>query len=245
MRAIILAAGVARRLYPLTFDKPKCLLEVAGQPILDYQVKALKRVGISKITIVVGYYKGMIINHLKTSFDEFEFNFVNNPHFFETNTSYSLHLCEDVLREGECLLMNGDVLYPVELLQRVLDDEKDNVLAVEAKQCGKEEVKVIEGADERIVAIGKELIEENSLGEFIGVAKLSEAFNIQFTDSLSQLIEAGGKADYFEAAIHPLLAKIQLHYVDVSDLPCIEIDFLEDLDKAAELATSDLFKSQR
>jgi choline kinase len=245
MRAIILAAGVARRLYPLTFDKPKCLLEVAGQPILDYQVKALKRVGISKATIVVGYYKGMIINHLKTSFDEFEFNFVNNPHFFETNTSYSLHLCEDVLREGECLLMNGDVLYPVELLQRVLDDDKDNVLAVEAKQCGKEEVKVIEGADERIVAIGKELIEENSLGEFIGVAKLSEVFNSQFADSLSQLIEAGGKADYFEAAIHPLLAKIELHYVDVSDLPCIEIDFVEDLDKAAELATSDLFKSQR
>ena len=245
MRAIILAAGVARRLYPLTFDKPKCLLEVAGQPILDYQVKALKRVGISEATIVVGYYKSMIINHLKTSFDEFEFNFVNNPHFFETNTSYSLHLCEDVLREGECLLMNGDVLYPVELLQRVLDDDKDNVLAVEAKQCGKEEVKVIEGADERIVAIGKELIEENSLGEFIGVAKLSEVFNSQLADSLSQLIEAGGKADYFEAAIHPLLAKIELHYVDVSDLPCIEIDFVEDLDKAAELATSDLFKSQR
>ena len=245
MRAIILAAGVARRLYPLTFDKPKCLLEVAGQPILDYQVKALKQVGFSEATIVVGYYKGMIINHLKTSFDEFEFNFVHNPHFFETNTSYSLHLCEDVLRGGECLLMNGDVLYPVELLQRVLNDDKDNVLAVEAKNCGKEEVKVIEGADERIVAIGKELIEENSLGEFIGVAKLSEAFNSELADSLSQLVEAGGKADYFEAAIHPILAKIQLHYVDVSDLPCIEIDFVEDLDKAAELVTSDLFKSQR
>ena len=89
------------------------------------------------------------------------------------------------------------------------------------------------------------MIEENSLGEFIGVAKLSGAFNSQFADSLSQLIEAGGKADYFEAAIHPLLANIELHYVDVSDLPCIEIDFVEDLDKAAELATSDLFKSQR
>ena len=68
-------------------------------------------------------------------------------------------------------------------------------------------------------------MKENSLGEFIGVAKLSGAFNSQFADSLSQLIEAGGKADYFEAAIHPLLANIELHYVDVSDLPCIEIDF--------------------
>ena len=62
MRAIILAAGVARRLYPLTFDKPKCLLEVAGQPILNYQVKALKQIGISEATIVVGYYKGMILS---------------------------------------------------------------------------------------------------------------------------------------------------------------------------------------
>ena len=62
---------------------------------------------------------------------------------------------------------------------------------------------------------------------------------------LSQLIEAGGKADYFEAAVDPLLAETKVHYVDVSDLPCIEIDFLEDLDKAAELATSDLFKDQR
>ena len=241
MRAIILAAGVARRLYPLTYDKPKCLLEVAGQPIIDYQIKALEQVGIYEATVVVGYYKGMIIDYLKTSFNEFEFNFVYNPHFFETNTSYSLHLCE----HGECLLMNGDVLYPVKLLQRVLNDERNNVLAVEAKQCGKEEVKVIEGADQRIVAIGKELIEENSLGEFIGVAKLSEAFNSQFSDSLSQLIEAGGKADYFEAAVDPLLAETEVHYVDVSDLPCIEIDFLEDLDKAAELATSDLFKDQR
>ena len=51
--------------------------------------------------------------------------------------------------------------------------------------------------------------------------------------------------DSFEAAIHPLLANIELHYVDVSDLPCIEIDFVEDLDKAVELATSDLFKNQR
>ena len=245
MRAIILAAGVARRLYPITFDKPKCLLEVAGQPIIDYQIKALEQVGIYEATVVVGYYKGMIIDYLKTSFNEFEFNFVYNPHFFETNTSYSLHLCEDLLRHGECLLMNGDVLYPVKLLQRVLNDERNNVLAVEAKQCGKEEVKVIEGADQRIVAIGKELIEENSLGEFIGVAKLSEAFNSQFSDSLSQLIEAGGKADYFEAAVDPLLAETEVHYVDVSDLPCIEIDFLEDLDKAAELATSDLFKDQR
>ena len=141
--------------------------------------------------------------------------------------------------------MNGDVLYPVELLRRVLEDERENVLAVEIKPCGQEEVKVVEGSEQRLVAIGKELIEENSLGEFIGVAKFSREFNSRFADSLSKLIAAGGKSDYFEAAIDPLLAESEVCYNDVSHLPCIEIDFVEDLQKAEEIAASDLFRDQR
>ncbi len=245
MRAIILAAGVARRLYPLTLNTPKCLLEVAGQPIIDYQMKALMEVGITDATVVVGYHKDMVTTHLTDTFDKLSFTFMDNPHFFETNTSYSLHLCEEVLREDDCLLMNGDVLYPVELLRHVLEDDRENVLAVECKPCGREEVKVIEGADQRVVAVGKELIEENSLGEFIGVAKLSRGLNGRFADSLSKLIAAGGKADYFEAALHPLLTDSEVFYCDVSDLPCIEIDFVEDLEKAGKMAASDLFREQR
>ena len=106
-------------------------------------------------------------------------------------------------------------------------------------------MKVVEGVEQRLVAIGKELIEENSLGEFIGVAKLSRSFNAHFAESLSSLIASGGKADYFEAALHPLLADCHIYYSDVSDLPCIEIDFVEDLEKAAELATLDRFRNQR
>lgn len=245
MRAIILAAGVARRLYPLTNDTPKCLLRVAGQPIIDYQMRALENVGVTNATVVVGYHKQMVITHLTETFKNLAFDFVDNPHFFETNTSYSLQLCEKTLRENDCLLMNGDVLYPVELLRRVLEDERENVLAVEIKPCGQEEVKVVEGSEQRLVAIGKELIEENSLGEFIGVAKFSREFNSRFADSLSKLIAAGGKSDYFEAAIDPLLAESEVCYNDVSHLPCIEIDFVEDLEKAEEIAASDLFRDQR
>ncbi len=245
MRAIILAAGVARRLHPLTINTPKCLLQVAGQPIIDYQMRALSKVGVTNVTVVVGYHKEMVITHLTKSFNNLEFDFIDNPHFFETNTSYSLQLCEKTLRENNCLLMNGDVLYPVELLRRVLEDEHENVLAVEIKPCGQEEVKVVEGAEQRLVAIGKELIEENSLGEFIGVAKFSREFNSRFADSLSKLIAAGGKSDYFEAAIDPLLAKSEVCYSDVSNLACIEIDFLEDLEKAEGMATLELFRDQR
>ncbi len=96
-------------------------------------------------------------------------------------------------------------------------------------------MKVIEGNNNRITAIGKELIEENCLGEFLGVAKLSKEFNQEFADSLTRLINAGGKSDYFEAGMHPLLEKNDVYYCDVSDLPCLEIDFIEDLNEARSL----------
>ena len=123
----------------------------------------------------------------------------------------------------------------------MIHSNHDTSLAVEIKPCGREEVKVIEGDDNRLVAIGKELIEDNALGEFIGVAKFSAEFSTAFGESLDRLITAGGTADYFEAAIHPLMSEYSVYYADVSDLPCIEIDFIEDLEKARELVKSDWF----
>ena len=184
----------------------------------------------------------MIVNYIIDNYPDMDFTFITNEHFFETNTSYSVYLCTEKLISAETVLMNGDVLYPPALLKRIIESEFDNVLAVDVKECGREEVKVIEGDGNRLVAIGKELIQENSLGEFIGVAKLSKSFCIAFSASLSRLIYAGGKSDYFEAAMLPLLDEYDVYYEDVSDLPCIEIDFAEDLDRAQELVQNDLFQ---
>ena len=120
-------------------------------------------------------------------------------------------------------------------MKKVGNSSYETVLAVDIKSCGREEVKVIESKNQRIVAIGKELIEENCLGEFIGVAKLSKEFNLRFSGSLENLIDAGGRSDYFEAGMHPLLSEINVYYTDVSDLPCLEIDFIEDLEEARKL----------
>lgn len=241
MKAVILAAGVSRRLYPVTYDTPKCLMDVGGKPIIDRQLSAIQSANISDVIMVVGYYREAIMNHVQSQFPGLNFEFVINHHYFETNTAYSLRLCNALLDGSPFILMNADVLYPNEVLNRVIQSTRDTALAVEIKPCGREEVKVIEGDDNRLVAIGKELIESNSLGEFIGVAKFSSAFAKAFMDSLDRLIEAGGNADYFEAAIHPLMADHPVYYEDVSDLPCIEIDFIEDLEKARELVHSDWF----
>ncbi|MDP6456552.1 MAG: phosphocholine cytidylyltransferase family protein [Candidatus Marinimicrobia bacterium] len=244
MKAVILAAGVARRLYPVTLEIPKCLLAVGDHPIIDYQLSSLQSSGVTDVAVVVGYFRGKVEEYLKNSFPALDFTFIINEHFFETNTSYSLFLASEYMVNTEIILMNGDVLYPSELLRRVIDSDAANVLAVEVKPCGREEVKIIEGENNRVVAIGKELIQENALGEFIGVAKLSSEFSSRLVTSLDHLIGAGGKVDYFEAAIELLLSETEVFYENVSDLPCIEIDFAEDLEKAEKLAGSDWFRNQ-
>ena len=239
MKAFILAAGVSRRLYPHTYDIPKCLLEVGGKPIIHYQLDALKNLGVTDITMIVGYHREMLMMNVEKNFPDLNFNFVINHHYFETNTAYSIHIGRDKL-DSQVLLMNADVIYPKALLEKVFRSNYNTVLAVDIKSCGKEEVKVIDGGQNKIVAIGKDLIEEQCLGEFIGVAKLSKDFVDIFRRSISDLVDAGGKNDYFEAAIQPLLDKVDTHFIDISEYPCLEIDFLEDLESAREL-----FKDKR
>jgi choline kinase len=235
MKAFILAAGVSRRLYPEAYNTPKCLLDVGGKPIIDYQLEAIQGIGLDSVTMIIGYHREMLVEHVTKTFPDINFNFIINHHYFETNTAYSVYLGRDSLSADVQLLMNADVIYPPELINRIINSKHETVLAVDIKKCGREEVKVIEGINNRITSIGKELIEENCLGEFLGVAKLSKEFNQLFTDSLTRLIEAGGKSDYFEAGMHSLLDKTDVYYSDVSDLPCLEIDFLEDLIEARSL----------
>ena len=234
MNALILAAGVSRRLYPHTYDKPKCLLEVNNKPIIHYQLDALKALNIKDIIIVVGYHREMLIENVRHNFPDMNFHFLINHHYFETNTAYSVLIAKNHIN-SDLFLMNADVVYPISLLSDVFSSEYKNVLAVDIKICGEEEVKVIDGGNNKVVAIGKDLIEDQCLGEFIGVAKLSKNFISYFMDSLERLIKAGGKNDYFEAAIQAIINNVELNFLNVSQYPCLEIDFIEDLKIAERL----------
>ncbi len=238
MKALILSAGVSRRLYPLTYNQPKCLLEVGPKRILDYQLSALLELGITEVTMVLGYYRERIMEYISENYPKIILTPVINHHYFETNTAYSVNMAISHVFDAPFLLMNADVVYPKALLQQIISSKFQSALAVEIKKCGREEVKVIEGKDQRIVAIGKDIIQENSLGEFIGVAKFSSKFGQSFSHSLKALVEAGGNADYFEAAIHPLLDFSDIYYEDITHFPCIEIDFKEDLDNARDIIST-------
>ena len=82
MKAFILAAGVSRRLYPETYNIPKCLLDVGGKPIINYQLEAIQNTGIDSVTMIIGYHREMLIDHVKKFFPSINFNFIINHHYF-------------------------------------------------------------------------------------------------------------------------------------------------------------------
>lgn len=234
MKAVILAAGVSRRLRPLTSSRPKCLLPVGQYTILDHQMRALKSVGIREACLVLGYRREQILEHLAAQHPEVRITPVINHDFFDTNTAHSMWLARGFMACGDVVCLNGDVLFEPRLLRRVVDAAHEASLAVESKRCGEEEVKVTCDDAHRIVRIGKRLPLAETRGEFIGVARLRGKFLEQFVRALDLLVAGGNTDAYFEAAMDQMLDDAPGHAVDVTDLPSIEIDFLEDYERACK-----------
>lgn len=230
MKAIILNAGKGGRLGSLTDDRPKCLVEVGGRPILDFQLDALRQNGVRDLVMVVGYRDAMICDYLKR-YPEFSVTWINNPDYAHTNTAYSLWLARREMT-GNFLYLNGDVLFHPELIRRLVAAPSCNPLAVERKRCGDEEVKVLLSGT-RITAIGKEIPPTEAYGEFIGVARFAGSIGSLFGATLTDVVERDRLLkNYFETAVDRLLDQAVFTALDISDLPCIEIDFPEDLERA-------------
>ncbi len=230
MKAIILAAGRGNRLQTAAEGTPKCMIRIGQRSIMHHQLTSLQRNGLSEIVIVVGYKKEQVKDHAR-EMDGLNYTFIENPDYASTNTAYSLWLSREHMQH-DFLYLNGDVLFHEELIRRLIDSAHDNVLALDNKRCGAEEVKAILN-EETVLHIGKKLDREKAYGEFIGIGKFSRQSNARFIDQLSYTVnDQLLKNEYFEYALNRLVKDIPFHYVDISDIPCIEIDFPEDLKEA-------------
>ena len=244
MRAIILAAGASRRLLPFTAEKPKCLININGGTILDHQLDILNSFGIKDIVIVVGYKKESIYNAVESNWPELQIKFVENPIYDETNTLYSLWLTREYLME-KFLYINADVLCHPDVIGRLLESPNSSCLAVDIKKCGEEEVKVILDGETRIKSIGKELDLSISSGEFIGIGKHGAEGNRRFIEILNSEVEKGNSSKFFEFALDRLIDEFPYQIVDISELPCIEIDFQKDLEEARNVILPKILSMQR
>jgi len=235
MKAIILAAGASRRLKPLTDGVPKCLLKIGDKTLLEQQLDAIDHAGIGEAVIVVGYFKEMIIDFFGTSYKGIRtVSYVENPDYAVTNTIYSLYLARNHFLNDDFVYFNADVLFQRDIVKLLIECRESNVLAVDYKKCGKEEVKFTTDSKKRIVKLAKTIPVGEAEGEFIGIAKFGKNITIPFAEALERYSTSGERNLFFEKAVEDILDKDLFVPLDVSHIPNIEIDFPADLKKAQE-----------
>jgi choline kinase len=225
-KAIILAAGVGSRLRPLTDDLPKCLLEVGAQTIVDQQVAALGRCGITEVIIVVGYRGDRIRGHLGD-----RVRYLDNPRYEATNSLYSLWLAREELVTG-ALILNSDVLALPLLFDRLLRSPAPDAILVELGDSFEPEDMKVTLAELQVVDFGKNLPRERSHAHNVGVAKFSEAGAARLIEYLEQLVATGHENDWAPRAFREFASHWPLTAVATEGLPWIEIDYLADLTRA-------------
>ena len=235
MKAVILAAGEGRRLAPMGWDKPKCLLPCGNGTLLDGTLQSLLAHGIRDVIIVVGYRRELVedaaLRHAMNC------TLIVNEDFAATNTIHSLWLARKHLNEG-ILYFNGDIWFEPPLLSLLLR-QSGSALAVEVKRCGAEEVKVRTDPSGRITRIGKSLPPEEAFGEFIGVGKFEQSACASLAESLRRYVEELCRRDcFFEAALDEILPRHVFKAAPLGGFKAVEIDTPDDYARAKHLWTS-------
>ena len=232
MKAIILAAGVARRLAPLTDTTHKCLLSVGARPLLRRMLDALAGAGIRETTIVVGHCADQIRRAAGDRAGGMAIRYVENPQYTKGSV-LSLYAARAILAEP-ALVMDADVLFPREFLRRLLATPAPSALLVDhGFQDTGEEVKIYtRGA--RVIALGKKVVPDRweAVGEGVGFFKCGADAGPEFVRLLAEVIAEGTGLEEYEDALHRLVQRRHVGWVDVSGLPWTEVDFVEDLRRA-------------
>ena len=169
MKAIILAAGTASRLRPLTLHTPKCLLKVGERTLLQRSMDAIIKAGIREFVIVTGYLHEKIENFVQETYgDSISVCFIHNKDYETTNNIYSLWLARPKAEGEEVLLLDSDLLYDGQIVEKVLEDCHENVLTLIRHELGEEEMKVVMDENGAITEISNVQYRPQSVGRVTG-----------------------------------------------------------------------------
>ena len=237
MKAVILAAGTASRLRPLTSTTPKCLLKVNGKTLLERTLDNFISNGITEFLIVTGYLQEMIIDFVKTNYPELNVKFLYNKDYATTNNIYSLFLAEEFACGNDFILSDSDILFSKDIIAALLADKNPDVLAMNRHELGEEEIKIISDADRNVLEISKVCSIENAVGESVGLEKMSAKYSAALYKELHQMIDCEGLSTvFYEKAFERLIPQGYIFkYLDTTDFFSMEIDTVEDYERVKDL----------
>lgn len=238
MRAIILAAGLGKRLTPPgATPPPKCLLQFGGHSLLERHLRLLRQAGVDDVVIVVGYAPQQIEAELGRLWWTPQPQLLHNPRY-ELGSVLSVHCAVAALTAGgDVLLMDADVLYDQRMLQALCaGSHADRLLMDRGFQPGEEPVKICL-KDGLPVELRKRLAPDlayDSWGESVGFFRFTEATARRFAAIVAGYIDTGRADQPHEEAVRDLLLERPRAFdsADVTGNPWLEIDFPADLVRA-------------
>lgn len=237
MKAVILAAGTASRLRPLTDNTPKCLLTVDGKTLLERTLDNFVANGITDFLIVTGYLEEMIKVFVMRNFPALNIQFVYNKDFATTNNIYSLFLAEKYAKGSDFILSDSDILFSKDIISALLADKNPNVLAMNRHELGEEEIKIISDDNRNVLEISKVCSIEKAIGESVGLEKMSAEYSTALYKELHQMIDNEGLSNvFYEKCFERLIPQGHIFkYLDTTDFFSMEIDTVEDYNRVKDL----------
>jgi choline kinase len=233
MKAVILAAGSATRLRPLTEHTPKCLLDVAGRPILARLFEHLEAQGVTEVTMVLGYLANNIRRAVASWRVGFPVRFVDNAEYASTNNGYSTLLAAPAAAGSEFLLLDSDIVCERGVIASVIEFPKPDCLAVRpSRTLGLEEMKIILDEHGAVRHCAKTVDPALAIGESLGINRFSPRASARFFEVLEQRVRGQGLVnEYNDSAVQQMIDDEghQLWPVDVGAWYCAEIDTPADL----------------
>lgn len=238
MKAIILAAGFGSRLRPLTEMTHKSLLPVSGVSIMERMLSAIIQNQITDIAVVTGYRSADVRNFISERFPSINVTYINNEKYENTNTGYSLLLCEKFVGGDAFVKFDADVVFEPTVLKKLINAPHETCLCIDTNiHLEAEEVKVITNADGGVVAVGKKLDPNLARGESIGIEKIGPEAGKQLFAELKKLMEHEENwQEYYDDSYTTLVnAGVPFAAVDITGLAWVEVDTHADYDRAQTL----------
>lgn len=221
-----MAAGVGSRISRHLQNQPKCCVDIEGKPLIKTTMELLNRRGLTQVAIVTGYQEKFIHQAL----EGFQYTRYFNPFYRVANSVSSVWFARDFLA-GDTIIMNGDVFMEDAVLDQLLADTRSPLLLSDSTRITEADYR-FQWADERLLKYGKQLSNEETTGEYVGIAKLSREYMVGFRQ---RVIEAVGGEDYacwWEDIIYRTVDQgAEVHVKDIAGLFWAEVDYIEDYER--------------
>ncbi len=242
MQALMLAAGMGKRLAKFTQDNTKCMVEVNGKKLIERTIDILKQNGINKLVIVAGYKKENLKKYVQDNVKDIEVVFIDNDEYATSNNIYSLYLAKEYLECDDTLLLESDLIYEESLIKKILTNENKNLAAVAKYEKWMDGTVVEIDNNNNIKAFIEkkdfQVDKENEYYKTINIYKLSKEFSQkEFLPFLKTFMDVYGKNEYYELAFKILanLGRTDLKAQIIEGINWYEIDNEQDLNTANQL----------